>query len=79
MVGARQQPIRSRRRALVVELLTSSGVMTSGQGLHRIPPAEAFVVVHAFVGVLHGLLAASPEAQLQAVEDTLVRCLLALL
>ena len=67
-----------RLHALVVGLLTSGGVMTRDQGLQRIPQAEAYVVVHAFVGVLRGLMAAPPDVPIQAVEDALVRSLLAL-
>lgn len=67
-----------RLHALVVGLLTSGGVMTRDQGLQRIPQAEAYVVVHAFVGVLRGLMAAPPDVPIRAVEDALVRALLAL-
>ena len=67
-----------RLHALVVGLLTSGGVMTRNHGLQRFPQAEAYVMVHAFVGVLRGLMAAPPDVPIWAVEDALVRALLAL-
>ncbi len=64
-------------RSIVVDLLTSSGVVAHDRSVRKLPQAEAFVLVHAFVGVLRGILAAPPDVPLRAVEDALVRYLLA--
>jgi AcrR family transcriptional regulator len=64
-------------RAAVVELLASSGIVAHDRRLRKLPRAEAFVVVHAFVGVLRGLLVVPRCVPPRDVEDALVRLLLA--
>lgn len=64
-------------QAIVLELLTSTGIVAHDRGIRKLPPADAFVIVHAFAGVLRGLVVAPPGVSLRSVEDSLVRYLLA--
>lgn len=64
-------------RAMVVDLLASSGVVSHDRRRRKLPPAEAFVMVHAFVGVLQGVLSEPTGIPLRAIEDELVRLVLA--
>ncbi|MDE2606107.1 MAG: TetR/AcrR family transcriptional regulator [Burkholderiales bacterium] len=66
-------------RSIAVGLLASSGVVAHDQRVRKLPRAEAFVLVHAFVGVLQGILAAPPDVPLPAIEDALVRYVMAFL
>ncbi len=66
-------------RTVVVDLLVSSGIVAHDRRLRKLPRAEAFVMVHAFVGVLRGVLATPPDVPLRAIEDALVRLLVALM
>jgi AcrR family transcriptional regulator len=66
-----------RLRSIVMDLLTSSGIVAHDRRLRKLQQAEAFVMVHAFAGVLRGVLAAPPQVPFRAIEDALVRYLLA--
>lgn len=60
-------------RSMVLGLLTSSGVVAHDRRVRKLPRTDAFVLVHAFVGVLQGILAAPPDIPVRAIEDALVR------
>lgn len=64
-------------RAMVVDLLVSGGVVSHDRRRRTLPRADAFVMVHALVGVLQGVLSAPPDVPLRAIEDALVRLVLA--
>ena len=75
--GAGVGTARTALRAMVVDLLVSAGVVPHDRRRRKLPRAEAFVMVHAFVGVLQGVLSAPPGVPMQAIEDALVRLMLA--
>ena len=64
-------------RAMAVDLLVSSGVVSHERRRRKLPRADAFVMVHALVGVLQGVLSAPPGVPQRAIEDALVRLMLA--
>ncbi|NEX64866.1 TetR/AcrR family transcriptional regulator [Noviherbaspirillum galbum] len=59
---------------IVAGLLTDIGVTTHGGQHRQLTPTEAFVLTHAFAGVVRAALTqASGPAERQAIEDALVR------
>jgi len=63
--------------AIVLELLTSSGIVTHDRRVHTLTAAQAFVIVHAFAGVLRGVLTTPPGVPVREIEDALVQLLVA--
>jgi AcrR family transcriptional regulator len=67
-----QQPLGEMHSA-VLDLLASTGVVAHDRGARTISPAQAYVVTHAFSGVMRGLLVAPPSAIARAeIEEALV-------
>ena len=64
-------------RAAIVDLLVTTGIEPPDRGMRKLTRAEAFVMVHAFVGVLRGVLATTTTIPRAAIEDALVRLVLA--
>jgi hypothetical protein len=58
----------------VLDLLASSGVVAHDRRARAITPAQAWVVTHAFSGVIRGLLVAPPADIARAdIEEALVQ------
>jgi AcrR family transcriptional regulator len=71
--GTRRPPM-GEMHAAVLDLLVSTGVVAHDRRARTIAPAQAYVITHAFSGVMRGLLVAPPAAIERAqIEDALVQ------
>jgi AcrR family transcriptional regulator len=66
---SRMQPLHLR----VAELFASEGIAVPGRGVQKMTRAEAFVLAHAFAGVMRGMVANDTLPKRQEIEDALVR------
>jgi AcrR family transcriptional regulator len=68
-------PLPGMREA-IVQIMSQKGIIGSDHRVRALTPADAFVLTHSVAGVIRALLAAPNRfdgAQLQAIEDALVR------
>ena len=73
-------PLPGMREA-IVQMMSQGGIVAFDQRVRTLPPAQAFVMIHAIGGVIRAMLAAPEKldgAQRQAIEDALVRLVVAL-
>lgn len=73
-------PLPGMREA-IVQMMSQGGIVAFDQRVRSLAPADAFVITHAVGGVIRALLAAPEkvdEAQRLAIEDALVRLVLAM-
>lgn len=68
------RPPMGETRSAVLDLLASTGVVAHDRRARTISPAQAYVITHAFSGVMRGLLVAPPAGiARQEIEDALVQ------
>ena len=73
-------PLPGMREA-IVQMMSQGGIVAFDQRVRTLPPAQAFVMIHAIGGVIRAMLAAPEKldgAQRQAIEDALVRLVVAM-
>jgi AcrR family transcriptional regulator len=67
--GTRLQPLY----AGITALFASEGLVVPGRGVQKLPAAEAFVLAHAFSGVIRAMVTGDAPPKRQDVENALVK------